>query len=49
VINGTLGHVCGAGDVDGEHFQVVFEVGVGEAAAGRDADVENRDVDGAVE
>ena len=38
--------VCGAGDVDGEHLQVVVEGGVGDAAGGRDADVENRDLDG---
>jgi hypothetical protein len=42
VVDDALGHVGGAGDVDGEHPQVVFEGGVGEAAAGRDADVENR-------
>jgi hypothetical protein len=45
VVDGALGHVRGAGDVDGRHSQVRVEAGVGEGASGGDADVHHGAVD----
>jgi hypothetical protein len=44
VVDDPLGHVRGAGDVDGENPQVALQGAVGKGPAGGDANVEHRDV-----